>query len=89
MEKTSLPAFATITSLARRAGVHRSVAMRVTAQGLITADALLDGDPRQPMFLLARAADVIRFAHPSKRPLVGSGVASATPQTSTSKTEAA
>jgi hypothetical protein len=65
---TQIPTFATAAALARRAGVHRMVVVRLVAQNVIAPDALLElgtAEP-QPLFRNDRAAEVLRAARPAK-----------------------
>ena len=60
--------FMTQTRVATSAGCHRSVVARLTAAGVLSADAFLDlGGKQMPLFLPARVADVLRGVLPSKR----------------------
>lgn len=59
-----IPTLATAGALARRAGVHRMVVVRLVAQQLVTPDAFLEvgetNDP-QPLFRNDRGVEVLRY----------------------------
>ena len=63
-------AFATVSGIARRAGLHRSIIVRLLSHGLIEADALLEiGDAPQPLFRTgAERIAAIQYAATSGRP---------------------
>lgn len=70
MKPAPAPTFQTATGLARRAGVHRAVVLRLLAQHLLTADAFVDGlggAAVSPLFLPDRAIDVLRLQRVSHR----------------------
>jgi hypothetical protein len=53
--------------LARRAGVHRAVVVRLVAQAILVPDWFLEfGEQRQPLFLPERDRDVFRHVQPAK-----------------------
>ncbi len=66
----TIPAYDVPAALARRAGVHRAVVVRLLASGALTPDAYLNRtDVRIPLLLAERAADVLRLQKLSRQPV--------------------
>lgn len=64
----SPPLLVTLAGIARRTGVHRTVALKMIAVGALAPDAYLEeGERQQPLFLEGRAVDVLRRDTPQKQ----------------------
>lgn len=66
--KAEIPRFDTCTSLARRAGVHRSVVVRLWSQDHLIPDAYIEEKGEwAPLFVPSQAIDVLRLQKSTRR----------------------